>query len=132
MPGDSPDGTDQAISDLSRLPPKPRIVAGILLMAGGAAATVVLWGKGVVFGFTALAAVVGLFLLFSGIADLRRHAKRKAMLESVRDRKEEILRAMIDAKKAGRNPLRLLNEKGIHEMELRTWLLNEMKARENS
>lgn len=114
---------------LLRLPPVPRIVAGIIALAAGAASSVFLWDKGVIFGLTLFAFVAGLFLLISGIASLRHQRKRRALVQSIAARKEEILEGMLAARKEGKNPIRWLNEQGIQDPEIRTWFIEALKAR---
>jgi hypothetical protein len=114
---------------LIRLPPKLRLAAGILFLAGGVALTVFLWDRGVVWGFSIFAVTAGGLLTASGAAGIRSESKRRALLESINERKEEILQSLIEAKRQGKNPVRLLNEQGIVDPEVRTWFLEAMKER---
>jgi hypothetical protein len=117
---------------LLRLPPLPRVIAGIVALLGGFVSTVLLWGKGVVWGLTLFAFVAGLFLLISGLVGLRHQKDRQALLDSVSKRKEEMIREMIEAKRKGYNPIRWLNDQGILDAEVRSILLDAMNERMNS
>ena len=121
-----PRGSMGVFTDLLRLPPKARLIAGIVCVAGGIGCTVLLWGRGVVWGLTLFATLAGLFLIFSGVGGIRSEKKRREFLESLRRRKQEILQVMIDTKRQGKNPIRYLNEQGIHDPALRTEFLDEM------
>jgi hypothetical protein len=117
---------------LLRFPPKPRLVAGVLLMMAGVCSTIALWDKGVVWGLTLFGLVAGLFLSISGAAGIWNQARRRKMLESIAGRKEEILQRLMDAKREGKNPVRCLNDQGIHDPEVRTWFLEAMNERSKS
>ena len=117
------------LDQLIRLPPKARIVTGILLFCAGVVATIGLWGRGVVWGLTLFLVVVGFLLLLSGIAAHFKERNREAFLASIEQHREEILAAMIGAKREGKNPVRFLNEKGIHDAEIRSALIEEMNQR---
>src|SRR5689334_5531867 len=109
-----PRETHGIVEQLIRLPPKPRIIAGILSMAGGGILTVWLWDRGVIWGLPVFFAVIGFLLLLTGISGHVRERNRRAFVANVEEHRQEILAAMIDAKRQGRNPVRFLNEKGIH------------------
>jgi len=124
-----PRETHGIVEQMIRLPPKPRIVAGVLFFGAGTAATIGLWGKGVLWGLTIFMVVVGFLLTLSGISGLFRERHRREFLTSVEEHREEILGAMMEAKRQSRNPIRFLNEKGIHDAEIRGALLEEMNRR---
>jgi hypothetical protein len=124
-----PQGSPGLFTRLLRLPPLPRVIAGIVAILGGAVTTVLLWGKGVVWGLTLFAFVAGLFLLISGLVGLRHQKERQALLDSVSKRKEEMIREMIEAKRKGYNPIRWLNDQGILDAEIRTMLLDAVNER---
>jgi hypothetical protein len=124
-----PRETHGILEQLIRLPPKPRILAGIVCLAVGVAATIALWGKGVLWGLTIFFVVAGFLLVLSGISGFFRERNRRAFVEMVETHREEILAAMIDAKRQGQNPVRFLNEKGIHDALVRGALIEEMNQR---
>jgi len=124
-----PSAAPGLVGSLMMLPPKARLVAGIVMALLGAGLTVALWGRGIVFGATIFCMVVGFFLAWSGYSGLERQARALAQLRSVEERRDEILQDMIDLKKAGGSPVRYLNEQGIQDAELRSVLLEEMKER---
>lgn len=91
--------------------------------------TVALWDRGVLWGLSLFAIAAGVFLSVSGIAGLRSQARRKKMFESAYLRRDEILNVMMAAKREGKNPIRCLNDQGIHDAELRTWFIETMNDR---
>jgi len=114
------------LEQLIRLPPKAQIVTGVLLFCGGIVVTIGLWGRGVIWGLTVFMVVVGFLLVLTGISRHFRQRHRETFLQSIQEHRQEILAAMVDAKRQGRNPVRFLNEKGIHDAALRTELIEEM------
>jgi len=115
--------------NLLGLPPRPRVIAGMVAIAGGVLLTVMLWNRGVLWGLPVFAVVGGLFLFFSGLAGLRRQKERRALIESVEARREELLEGMVTEKREGRNPVRWLNDHGIHDAEIRSLLIDGMNER---
>lgn len=115
--------------ELMRLRLKYRLIAGILCLVAGVVCTVALWERGVIWGAAICFLVFGLILTGSGLLGMKSEKKQREFLESIRRRKGEILQVMINTRKQGRNPIRYLNEQGIHDPELRTALLDEMNAR---
>jgi hypothetical protein len=124
-----PRETHGILEQLIRLPPIPRIIAGAVCFAVGLAATVALWGRGVLWGLTIFLVVAGLGLLLSGISAFFRDRHHRAFLAMVEEHREEILAGMIEAKRTGQNPVRFLNEKGIHDARIRGSLVDEMNER---
>jgi hypothetical protein len=124
-----PSGGGGLIGSLLMLPPKARVVTGIILAVLGAGLAVALWGRGVISGITIFLMVIGFFLSLSGISGIRREARQQAQLKSVLERKEEMLQDMVDLKRSGKNPVRYLNDQGVQDPDLRASLLEEMKAR---
>ena len=124
-----PQGSLGLYDRLLRLPPMPRVIAGIVAIAGGGASTILLWDKGVVWGLTLFAVVAGLFLLISGLVGMRHQKVRRELLASVEEKKEEMILKMIELKKQGKNPIRWLNDQGILDAEVRARLLEAMNER---
>ena len=114
---------------LIRLPPKPRFLVGSVILAGGIFLTVFLWNHGVIASLSIFAVVTGLLMTFSGLAGMRALSKRRQMVVALKERKEEILEALIEAKRQGKNPVRLLNDQGILDPEVRAWFLEELRQR---
>jgi hypothetical protein len=114
---------------LIRLAPKKRLIAGIVCMTASSGIAVALWEYGVVWGLTIFFFFMGILLSISGGFGLLRERRHRARVSDIMDKKEEFLAAMIDAKRQGRNPIRFLNEKGIHDAEIRTALIEEMNQR---
>jgi len=115
--------------DLLKLAPLPRLIAGIVLIPGGVLTTLVLWNRGVLWGLPAFFSVGGLFLLGSGISGLRQQKARRDRLAALETRREELVEAMVTEKREGRNPVRWLNDQGIHDAEIRGLLLDGMNER---
>jgi hypothetical protein len=115
--------------ELMRLRPMYRFIAGTICLVAGILSTAALWKRGVIWGAAILFLVIGLILTGSGLLGMEDEKKQRTFLESVHRRKGEILQVMISTQKQGRNPIRYLNEQGIHDPLLRTALLEEMNAR---
>jgi len=114
---------------LLRLPPQYRLITGIGCVLGGAFLTWSFWERGVVWGLTLFVVAGGLFMSVSGALDWRKQVRRRKYLESIRDRKDELLDGLIAAKRSGKNPVRWLNEQGITDAELRKWFFGAMEER---
>ena len=115
--------------NLLGLAPRPRMIAGAIAIAAGVASTILLWNRGVVWGLSLFAFVAGLFLFWSGISGMNRQKARAEQLATFRARQEELLDAMVEEKRQGRNPVRWLNDQGIQDPEIRSLLLEEMGSR---
>lgn len=124
-----PPGNPGLLGSLLMLPPKARILTGVVMAVLGAGLAMALWGRGVIAGATLFLMVAGFFLSWSGVSSARREARQKAQLQSILARKEEILNDMVHLKRSGGNPVRYLNEQAIQDPELRSALLEEMKGR---
>lgn len=124
-----PPGSPGLFQTLLRLPPKARLGAGIVSMVGGGVLSAFLWDRGVVWGLPLFALVLGLFLSISGASGIRNDSRRRAMLESLARRKDELVDGLIEAKRTGKNPVRWLNEQGVEDAEIRGALLEHMKER---
>jgi hypothetical protein len=115
--------------NLLGLPPKSRMIAGAVAIAGGVASTVFLWNRGVVWGLSLFAFVSGLFLFFSGISGMNRQKARAQQLAAFQARRKEWVEAMVEEKRRGGNPVRWMNDQGIHDPEIRSLLMEDVTAR---
>jgi hypothetical protein len=114
---------------LLRLKPRLRVASGMIGIAGGVIVSVLLWNRGVVWGYPLFAAGGGTLLLFSGLAGLRKEKARRELLTSVEEQKGVMIDAMVAEKRDGRNPIRWLNDQGIHDAEIRSLLIEGMNER---
>jgi hypothetical protein len=115
--------------NLLRLPPRPRVIAGILSIAGGVLVSVLLWDRGVLWGLPIFAFIGGLFMFFSGLTGIRKQKERQKLLASFESRRTDLLDGMVAEKREGRNPIRWLNDQGIQDLELRSLLIEGMNDR---
>jgi hypothetical protein len=111
------------------LKPLPRAIAGSAALLAGLVLTVAFWDKGVVWGLTLFLVAAGFFLMASGLLDHLRQKRRAAYVASVLKRQNDIVLAMTEAKKQGRNPVRVLNEQKILDFDLRNQLTDAMAER---
>lgn len=121
--------TGDIVQQLIRLRPKPRLFAGITCMVVSSLVAIGLWDYGVIWGATLFFFFIGFLLVVSGALGIRRDRKRETDAGEIEAHRDEIVRAMVEAKRVGKNPIRLLNEKGIHEAAIRTALIEEMNQR---
>lgn len=126
---DQPGNDISIYQTLLRLRPRSRIIAGMVSIAGGVALTVLLWNRGVVWSLPVFAAVGGIFLFLSGLSGRRKEKERERLLAMAERRQEELISSMVAEKREGRNPVRWLNDQGIHDGEIRTLLLDAMNER---
>jgi hypothetical protein len=125
---DQPRATDVFQSYIAR-PPRERMIAGAIAIALGVAGTVLLWNRGILWGWTVFLFGAGVLLFFSGITGMSRQKARAKELAAFRARQPELVGAMIEEKRRGGNPVRWMNDHGIHDPEIRTILLEELGAR---
>jgi hypothetical protein len=111
------------------IPPAPRLVIGLVLLAGGTAATIGLWQKGVLWGVALLAIAAGIALCITALLDLRAAAKRRHYLESIRRRQQEIFRAVHEAQRQGKNIVGCLIEQGVEDVETRAKFIDALNRR---
>ena len=116
-------------SQLLALRPITRVIAGGNLIIVGAGATFFLWEAGVIWGLTLFLVAAGICLTASGLLDHVRLKRREAYVASVLKRQNDIVLALVEAKKQGRNPVRVLNEQKIHDFDLREHLMQAMEER---
>lgn len=112
-----------------RLAPKPRIIAGLVLMVGGVGLSALLWDRGVIWGLPLFAGFFGMILFFTGLSGLTKQKARELLLSSVNERKEALIEGMLTEKREGRNPVRWLNDQGILDGEIRGLLIDAMNER---
>jgi len=113
-----------------RLPPKPRIVAGIGFMVGGTVLSVLLWHEGFIWALPLFAFAAGIFLSVSGAIDMRKAARRRKYWEAILEHEEEIVKEMLEARSRGRRYVQWLNQHGIHDLELRRYLIDAAELRQ--
>jgi hypothetical protein len=111
------------------LAPRSRVTAGMTLIAAGVLVTVLLWNRGVVWGWALFAFGAGTLIFFSGLAGLRKEKERARRLAGLEARKDALLDCMVAEKRDGRNPVRWLNDQGIHDAEIRGLLIDGMNER---
>jgi hypothetical protein len=128
IPQEPSDGVG-LLGSLLALPPWARLFMGLLLGLLGAGLAVALWGRGFISGVTIFLVVIGFFLSWSGISGIQRQARQQTLLKTILERKEEMLKDMIDLKLSGKNPVRYLNDQGVQDGDLRSALMEEMKQR---
>ena len=115
--------------DLLKLSPLPRLIAGIVTIPTGILTTMLLWNSGFIWGLPLFFSAGGVFLGISGITGLRAQKARRERLAVLQTRREELLDAMVTERREGRNPVRWLNDQGIHDGEIRNLLLEGMNER---
>lgn len=127
----NPSGAD-IYGELLGLPPRPRMAAGFVAVLGGVATTLYLWDHGVIWGLPLFASIGGIVLFISGFRDLRRREAFENLFALVKEREGELVAAMMEAKRKGESPVRWLTSQGIVDAQIRAYLLERVKDREQS
>ena len=111
------------------LQPRARVIIGMASIAGGVLVTILLWNRGILWGWSIFFAVAGIVTFLSGLAGLSAQKRRKARIAELDARTEEFLEAMMAEKREGRNPIRWLNDQGFHDAEVRSFLIEALNER---
>ena len=112
---------------LLSLPPRQRVVFGILLVVAGAAATVWLWGVWIWFGGVFLC-VLGLAAFATGLAGTARLRRLDREAHRALAQWSELVRELELARQNRSGVERTLTRLGYREPEVRAWIRQQTGA----
>jgi hypothetical protein len=108
---------------LHSFPPGTQSALGIVFLLIGAIMTVLLWNAGWIAGPPLLACGIGV----ANILLARGRAREKEALDKqiavLQEREDEIVRTLVDMRRAKQQPFRWLQEAGISDIRIRTYLV---------
>ncbi|MFO1030742.1 MAG: hypothetical protein U1F60_06675 [Planctomycetota bacterium] len=122
----------RAADQLGQLPPKKKIVAGVVMALGGAATCIFLWDRGIVWGLVVLVAVFGAGLVATGLREQARARAIAAEMSRARAEWGELRLAIAEARRIGKGPVRYLIDRGYREFEVRRWIVRELDPGERA
>ncbi len=108
------------------LSPGKKIVAGLLLGAGGAVACVMLWERGWIAWAAVFAALFGPALALIGLRERARERAVDAEVARARSEWSELEKDINAARRDGGNVARYLQGKGYKEFAVRRWIAAEL------
>lgn len=111
---------------LLNLSPRGRVIAGAVMIPFGALAAVAFWHQGMIWFGSLFCVLFGFGLLGSGLRDRARQRRFDAEVERA-EREWEVLRQdLARGKQDGKNPARMLQERGYREFAVRRWIVREL------
>jgi hypothetical protein len=113
----------------SNVGPMGQIIGGILVFVLGVSMTIYFWTAELVVGLAVCMIIIGPTFFFFGLRDLRERRDLRRQIEKVSKEGKELVRKLVDHKRSGGNPIRLLEQEGIRHIKVRGFLLEEMRSR---
>jgi hypothetical protein len=117
-------------TQLLSLSPRGRIAFGVIGFVVGAVTTVVLWGQGLVWGFSLFALVFGPALSATGVRDAARQRRFDGEVARAKAEWADLQRDLALARRTGQNVARLLQQRGYREFAVRQWLARELGGKD--
>lgn len=114
------------------LPPRTRIIAGLVACAGGVAWFVLRWDDGFYSGLGLFAGLLGVAVFWNGRSDLLRQRRIDAEVARANAEWADLRRDLLFAKRSGGNAARLLQDRGYREFAVRRWISRKLAEETNT